>query len=135
MLSLNDLRQTVKAHFKDSEILFQNGRFNGSIYLCGYAVEIALKLRITKTLRWDKFPENSADFKKLSSFKTHDLDVLLQLSGTEKNIKSSHLADWSIIAQWDPEVRYKSASSATKTEAQQMLVSSKRVLGILGVKV
>lgn len=135
MISQKDLRKIVKAHFKDSEILFQYKRYNGSIYLCGYAVEIALKLKITKTLRWPEFPETSKEFSNFTSFKTHNLDVLLQLSGKEKDIKGSYFADWSIIAQWDPEVRYKSVGNAKKSDAQQMISSSKIVLGVLGVKV
>ena len=135
MISLKDLRRTLKAHLKYSEILFQKKRYNGSVFLCGYAVEIALKLRICKTLRWTGFPETNKEFTNFASFKTHNLDVLLQLSGKEKDIKGSHLADWSVIAQCDPEVRYKSASSAKKIDAQQMISSSKNILGILGIKV
>lgn len=135
MLSLKDLRKTVKAHLKDSEILFQNKRYNGSIYLCGYAVEIALKLRITKTLRWIGFPEKNKEFTNFTSFKTHNLDVLLQLSGKERDIKGSYFADWSVIAQWDPEVRYKSVGSAERNDAQQMIASSESILRVLGVKV
>ena len=75
------------------------------------------------------------EFTNFTSFKTHNLDVLLQLSGKEKNVKSNHLADWSIIAQWEPEVRYKSTVSAKKSDAQHMISSSKNILGILGIKV
>lgn len=135
MISLEDLRKTAKAHFQDSEILLENKRYNGAIYLCGYAVEIALKLKICKTLRWTGFPENKREFTNFASFKTHNLDVLLQLSGKEKSIKGSHLADWSIIAQWDPEVRYKSVASAKKIDAQHMILASKEILDILGIKV
>ncbi len=135
MILIEHLRKTARAHLQDSEILFQNKRYNGSIYLCGYAVEIALKLRMCKTLRWTGFPENNKEFTKFSSFRTHDLDVLLQLSGKEKDIKSSHLADWSVIAKWDPAVRYKSAGGAKKTDAQQMISSSKTIIRVLGIKV
>lgn len=135
MISIKELRKTAKAHLQDSEILFQNKRYNGSIYLCGYAVEIALKLRICKTLGWTEFPEKNKEFTNLTSLKTHNLDILLQLSGKEKAIKGGHLADWSVIAQWDPEARYKSAGSAKKNEAQQMISSSRNALRVLGIKV
>jgi len=135
MISLADLRNNVRAYVTDSEILFNNGRYDRAIYLCGYAVEIGLKLKICKTLRWSGFPENPKEFSNLTSFRTHNLDVLLQLSGSEATIKSSYLADWSIVAQWDPEVRYRSVHNAKKDEARGMLSSSRAVLGILGIKV
>jgi HEPN domain-containing protein len=135
MISIKELRKTAKAHLQDSEILFQNKRYNGSIYLCGYAVEIALKLRICKTLGWTGFPESNREFTNLTSLRTHNLDVLLQLSGKEKYIKGGHLADWSIITRWDPQVRYKSARSAKKNDAHQMISSSKNILRVLGTKV
>jgi len=135
MISLIDLRKTVKAYLKDSEILLRYRRYNRTIYLCGYAVEIALKLRICKTLRWSGFPENNKEFSNLTSFRTHNLDVLLQLSGREAIIKSSYLADWSIVAQWDPEVRYKSAHNVKRADAQGMLLSSRAILRTLGMKV
>ena len=93
MISIKELRKTAKAHLKDSEILFQNKRYNGSIYLCGYAVEIALKLRLCKTLQWTEFPEKKKEFANFTTFKTHDLDVLLQLSGKKGEIKSSNFAE------------------------------------------
>ncbi len=135
MIPTKDLRKTVKSHLKDSEILFRNRRYDRSIYLCGYAVEIGLKLRICKTLRWSGFPENSKEFSNLTSFRTHNLDVLLQLSGKETDVKSSHLADWSIVAQWDPEVRYRIAQNAKRSDSQSMLSSSKVILRVLGIKV
>jgi hypothetical protein len=135
MISLIDLRKTVKAYLKDSEILFRNRRYDRTIYLCGYAVEIALKLRICKTLQWSGFPENNKEFSNLTSFRTHNLDVLLQLSGRETIIKSAYMADWSIVAQWDPEVRYKSAHNAKRADAQGMLSSSRAILRTLGMKV
>lgn len=133
MILVKDLKKIAKARLKDSEILFRNGRYDGSTYLCGYAVEVGLKARICKTLRWSGFPETKKEFENFSSFKTHNLDILLKLSGVESKIKSVYMTDWSIIALWDPEVRYKSIGTAKKTDVKNMISSSKNILGVLGI--
>ena len=40
------------------------------------------------------------------SFQTHDLDVLLRLSGQEARIKGQHLKLWSEVCRWKVEWRY-----------------------------
>jgi len=105
MIPKNDLRKIAKARLKDSEILFKNRRYDGAVYLCGYAVEVALKARICRTLKWTDFPSTRSEFQAYQSFKTHSLDVLLKLSGLEAEIKTEYLAEWSYIAAWEPEVR------------------------------
>jgi hypothetical protein len=94
-------------------------------------VEIALKARICRTLKWVGFPEHPKEFQALTSFKTHDLDMLLFLSGREQRIKTNHLAEWSAIATWDPEVRYKVPGSAKKADAELLLKSADALLSVL----
>lgn len=131
MLKYSELKEIAQARIKDSEILLDNKRYDGAIYLCGYAIEIALKARICKILKWPKFPSTQKDFQNYTTFKTHNLDVLLSLSGVEAKIKKSYFADWSNIAQWDPEIRYKPIGSATKIETESMLASTKKLLEVL----
>ncbi|NQT29595.1 MAG: HEPN domain-containing protein [Candidatus Saganbacteria bacterium] len=131
MISRKNLKQIAKARLKDSKILCKNGRYDGAVYLCGYAVEVTLKAKICKTLNWKGFPESSKEFEHYKSFKTHNLDVLLKLSGHELVVKSKYLADWSIIAQWDPEVRYKQIGSAAEVDAKNIISSTRNILGAL----
>jgi hypothetical protein len=133
MILVKGLKKIAKARLKDSEILFRNHRYDGSTYLCGYAVEVGLKARICKTLRWSGFPESKKEFENFSSFKTHNLDVLLKLSGVESKIKSGYMTDWSIIAQWDSQVRYKSIGTVNAPDAKNMISSSKNILKVLGI--
>ena len=70
------------------------GRFDGAIYRCGYVVEIVLKLRICKTLKWEGFPDSRKESEKYASFKTHDFDTLLYLSGVEEKVKQSRLSEY-----------------------------------------
>ncbi len=134
MISTRDLSKIARARLRDSEILFSNKRYDGAVYLCGYAIELALKLKICKALKWSGFPEEKRGFSSFSSFKTHDLDVLLKLSGVESKIRSLHLVDWSIIANWEPGVRYKPTGSSRKIDAENMLSSSRNILQALGMK-
>jgi len=131
MLSRQDLRKIAKARLKDAEVLFGGGRYDGAVYLCGYAVELAIKARICKQLRWAGFPESNNEFSKLQSFRTHDLELLLSLSGIEAKVRASHLADWSIVRTWKAENRYKLIGTATRINALDMIGSTRRLLSIV----
>jgi hypothetical protein len=128
VLDSNDIRYLAKARFKDAQALLRSRRFEGAIYLCGYAVELALKARICHTLKWQGFPSTNSEFKPYQSFKTHDLDVLLHLSGIEAKIKTTLFAEWSAVAQWSPESRYTPSGTVTPSDAIAMLASTKSLL-------
>ncbi len=131
MISIKDMETIAKARLKDAEVLARSKRYEGAIYLCGYAVEIGLKARICKTLKWQGFPNSSKEFQGYTSFKTHNLDILLHLTGIEAKIKSQLFADWSIVAAWDPELRYNPIGNISASDAQQMISSSKVLLAKL----
>ena len=52
MLDRKDIKAIAKARLKDAQVLLRGNRFDGAIYLCGYAIELALKARICQTLKW-----------------------------------------------------------------------------------
>lgn len=131
MISIADLKKIASARLKDAEILFKGKRFDGAVYLCGYAVELTLKARICKTLKWSGFPAANSEFQGLQSFKTHRLDLLLSLSGQETKIKTRYLADWSNVASWDSETRYSVIGTATQTDARDMIESAKIIVKAL----
>lgn len=128
MIPARELKRIAQARLKDSEVLNRARRYDGAVYLCGYAVETALKARICRTLKWPGFPSTKAEFQTLQSFKTHALDVLLSLSGVEVKIKTRFLAEWSYVTRWDPEVRYKPIGTATRNDAVNMINSAKTLL-------
>jgi HEPN domain-containing protein len=131
MLSRFDLRRIARARIKDAQALVRARRFDGAVYLCGYAVELVLKARICATLHWKDFPSTTREFENYRSFRTQNLDVLLTLSGRESKIKTSYLAEWSVVAGWDPEARYKPVGSADRSDAELMIQSAERLLKIL----
>jgi len=131
VISIAELRAISQARLEDARILLLNGRFDSAKYLCGYAVELALKARICMTLNWNGFPEERREFENLTSFKTHKLDVLLVLSGQEQRIKSEHLQAWSAVANWDPELRYRRVGVAEPIEVTFMLIGAEVLLKVL----
>src|SRR3990172_2667605 len=106
MIPVAELDRIARARLEDAKALFQAGRYDGATYLCGYAVEVALKARICRTLNWPDFPSTSGEFRNYTSFQTHDLDVLLRLSGQEARIKQKHFARWNKVSAWKAEWRY-----------------------------
>jgi hypothetical protein len=131
VISVKDLRDIAQARLKDSEVLCEAKRYDGAAYLCGYVVELALKAKICDTLKWKGFPETKGEFENYRSFRTHSLDVLLSLTGVEQEVKTKFLAEWSIAAKWDPEVRYKAIGTAKQADANLMIQSTRALLGIL----
>jgi hypothetical protein len=131
MISRKELRKRAIAKLKDAEVLFRNQRFDGSVYLCGYVLELALKARTCKTLKWHDFPETNNDFKNYQSFRTHNLDILLTLSGLETKIKLNHFVDWNNVNQWNPEMRYGPTGVISRNEANEMIISTKNLIRII----
>ena len=131
MIPVAELDRIAQARLEDATALLQAGRYDGATYLCGYAVEVALKARICRTLNWLDFPSTSAEFQAYRSFQTHDLNVLLRLSGQEARIRQQHFALWSPVAVWNPELRYNEIGTATLSDAQTMIQAAEDLLRIL----
>ena len=131
MLTRRELISIAKARLTDASILCGQGRYDGAVYLCGYAVELRLKYCICKALKWSGFPSIKKELEGYLSFKIHDLDILLHLSGREVKVKTGFLADWSNVAAWDPEARYNVIGKVTRVEAETMIVSTRNLLRVL----
>ena len=106
MITRTELKKIARARIKDAEVLWSAKRYDGAAYICGYALELGLKARICQTLKWSGYPSTNKEFANYRCFKTHDLDVLLHLSGIEEKIKTLFFRDWSNVANWNPEARY-----------------------------
>ncbi|MFQ6052262.1 MAG: hypothetical protein ACE5K4_11305 [Candidatus Hydrothermarchaeota archaeon] len=131
MLDKSILKKISRARLKDAEALQRSRRYDGAIYLCGYAIELALKSRICKILHWTGYPETRSEFQNFQTFRTHNLDVLLSLSGLEEKIKNNYFVEWNIVAEWDPEVRYKPVGNAKSNDSKLMISAAKVLLRIL----
>ena len=132
MLTIATLRALSEARLEDARALLLAGRNEGSLYLCGYAVELALKAKICETLGWRWFPDTGKEAADYRSFRTHNLEVLLYLSGVYERIAVDLKEDWARVLKWQPELRYAItiADSETPTAAT-MMSSAERILEAL----
>ncbi len=131
MITRADLRKTAREYLASAAILRNSGKYDVAVYLCGYAVEIALKDRTCRTLRWLGFPEKQSEFNGLSSYKTHNLETLLHVSGAEHKIKPALNGDWSVVTKWDPEQRYSPRGTKTQADADDMMAATENVLKVI----
>lgn len=131
MLLQTDLKELAQIRLKDARILLASDRFDAAVYLCGYALELTLKLRICKTLDWDGFPSTAKEFLDYKSFKVHSLDILLHLSGYEKKVKTDYLSEWSIVNIWNPESRYSLSGNIDLQKAEKIINTTEELIEIL----
>lgn len=116
-----DLRQLACERLADARALLAAGRHDGASYVAGYVVELALKARICRTLKWKEFPFTRKEFEGLQSLRTHDLELLLRLSGRDAHVRAHLLTHWSVVQEWDPEMRYDAAIRCSRAEATEMV--------------
>jgi hypothetical protein len=121
------LRRLARLRLADARALFRARRYDGATYLCGYVIEYALKARICRTLRWVEYRTGE----KYRSFKVHDVEALLGLSGVEDMVLRTHATDWNFAKQWSPELRYDPNTKATSVSAKAMLTAATNLLRVL----
>lgn len=118
------LQDLAKLRLKEAEALFAAGLYDGSVYLAGYVVELALKARICRILGLNEYPLDIGN-----AYKIHALETLKVLAGlsTEINVaKNKDLFDnWSRAVTWNPEGRYKAPGTNNQASAKLILDSIK----------
>ncbi|MCI0459793.1 MAG: HEPN domain-containing protein [Gemmataceae bacterium] len=114
------LQKLARARLKDARALLEKKRWSGAYYLCGYAIECALKACLLRYLG-----ESGAIFgepgylKKLADCWTHDLVKLVNLAGLDAEFGAACGANptlnhfWEVTKEWKESSRYEE-----KTEAQ-----------------
>lgn len=125
-LTPQQLKELSKERLADTKALYDAERYDGAFYICGYAIEMALKYRICKTLDWDEYPISGKGSEKHKSFKTHKFEDLLHYSGYEKQ-KNTIIAEWSIVMKWDSEIRYSSVKQTSK-DVKLMIEATETIL-------
>ncbi len=132
MIAISDLDGTAREYLRAAKLLRTRRSYDVATYLCGYAMEIALKARICRTLHWTTgFPETTAEFKLKSNLKTHDLEALLEFTGLQDKVKLRYFADWAIVNKWKPEQHYSPPGTKTRIEAEDMIQATQNLLRIL----
>ena len=131
MISKIELEDLANNRLEDANVLMIANRFDAAVYLCGYAIELGLKHRICETLDWEGFPSTTREFENYKSFKVHNLNVLLHLSGFERKIKTEYVEEWSIVNTWNPESRYTLSENLDKETVEEMISATTKLLEIL----
>lgn len=107
MASRSQLKELALLRLQEAEVLFANGFFDGSAYLCGCAIELVLKARICATLGVAEYPEKGTRLRE--AMKSHGLEDLGLLAGLAHDLTSARpalLANWSLMIEWKPEWKY-----------------------------
>lgn len=142
------LKPTLKSlsakYLLDAKVLLLNKRYSSSIYIAGYAVELALKFKICETMVFKLgFPENKAEFnyyfsdtrkvllratiQELREIRNHDLKKLLRYSGEQYNLETNFVAEWNKVKDWNPEMRYEN-NIIRQSRANDFLNSAKTII-------
>lgn len=107
--------------WKDARCLHGAGRFQGAIYLCGYALECELKYCVCVAQRKARMEEGEA--KRLG----HELTELLDAAGMRDRlygIDDLCVAFHNINNRWSTQIRY-SGRSSSKKESEGFLKDSR----------
>lgn len=122
MISKPALKTLINRHLLDGKVLLNNRRYATAIYISGYAVELVLKYRICRLLRFGNgYPETTGEFnayargrsrftgttiRDVRDLKIHNLRDLLFYSGEEIKFTTSLNPEWGIVQSWDVFMRY-----------------------------
>lgn len=121
------LRRLARCRLQEAKILLGKKKYDGAAYLCGYAIELSLKARISQRLGWAEY-KTSQDY---LSFKTHKLAVLLDLSGRDKKVKPKYIAEWSVIDKWKAEFRYEPVGHVSPGDSKDMVEAANVLIGVI----
>ena len=48
MIARSDLEAIARSRLREAKALFKSRHYDGAAYLCGYAIELALKVRVCR---------------------------------------------------------------------------------------
>jgi hypothetical protein len=106
----------------DARVLLRGRRYAAAYYLCGYAVECALKACVARQSVRGEFP----DLNRVRDSHTHDLSRLVRVAGLEASLAAERRSDpqfnayWATILDWSEQGRYE---NRTAPEARDLLIS------------
>ncbi len=108
-LTRRDFQRLADMRAKEAAILVKNRNEQGAYYLCGYAVECALKACIAKKTKRHEFPPKRDYVDKVYS---HKLVDLLREADLERQLKQDMegnavlAANWGVVKDWNEASRY-----------------------------
>ncbi len=129
MRTLADMRRLARERIAEAAVLIRAGHYDTAVYLCGYAVEVAMKARICRTLRWAEFPGEAKEWQPHHAFlRVHDLRRLVKWSGYEDELQRyPNEIYWVEVNTWNPEMRYKQSGTWDRPKAMKFLRATRFV--------
>jgi hypothetical protein len=117
-------RAASHERWEDAQCLYKAGRYQGAIYLCGYALECRLKFSVCTARGVNCLEEIEA--KSLG----HDLERSMQATGLYEELyknKDLIVAFLRIVRQWSTEIRYSGAPRG-RQESEKFLRDTRALL-------
>jgi hypothetical protein len=108
-MNRSDFIKLAELRLAEAKTLLDAEKFDGAYYLCGYAIECALKACIAKKTKEHDFPDKAT----VQDSYTHDLIRLINISGLKSNHDEAIESDedfknyWSVVKDWKEISRYK----------------------------
>lgn len=110
-MNRDDFQQLAEEHLRNAKALLDAGLYSGAYYMCGYAVECALKACIcARTNQFDFYPHP----KIVQNAWSHKPADLVRVSGLNEKMDEDRKGDkeldlnWRIIEDWSEASRYES---------------------------
>ena len=133
MITCADLQKITHARLKDANVLLTNRRYDGAMYLVGYAVEIALKRRFCQDNGEVSFPSTQTEFETWRNkygvrLNTHALQNLADATTWDC---TSYWAEWSSFTTWAETLRYSPIGYAAPKGTQRMIAAANVIVGVL----
>lgn len=117
-MTRKDLQDLASIRLKEAKALLDQGLHDGAYYLCGYAVDCALKACIAKNFKQHDFP----DKKVVIDSHTHDIEKLIRVAGLEPELRlqiqknQEFKLNWQVVRDWSEISRYKRSSKFDATD-------------------
>ncbi len=114
-LRRSDLQAAAQSKLDDAVLLLAHGRYANAYYLSGYAIELGLKACISRQISAETIPDRNL----VRDIFQHELRRLVGIAGLTGLFKARQdsdpdfAANWAIVAEWSPEVRYGPVDAGT----------------------
>src|SRR5437660_586813 len=120
-----ELQTMAEERVADASALLDAERYQAAYYLCGYAIECALKACIAKQIREFDFP----DRKLINDSYVHNLEKLLKVAGIERLLQEEEgrnglfAENWAMVKDWSEASRYNAGITATEASVLFLAVT------------
>jgi len=109
----SDFERLIDLRLQEAKLLLDGQQWDGAYYLCGYAVEYALKIRIiSQLIASNAFPERDV----ATNYFKHDLTGLRRLAKLHDEMDADTVASdwWTVVKDWNEQGRYQVGRSESK---------------------